>query len=154
MKLYHRTGIEAARAILCDGFRDGRGTYLTVHEHEGVWLSDCPLDENEGAEGPVLFSIKMSVSEVRPFEWVEDGKGYREFLVPAALVNSHGAPRVEKVDPKSKLSCSCGWSRLVPERFIESAVTRHRAESAAPAHILTIDYAYDLKQRGAREAKQ
>ena len=49
MKLYHRTDVLAARAILRAGFRDGRGTYLTRHVFTGVWLSDRPLDENEGA---------------------------------------------------------------------------------------------------------
>ena len=31
---------------------------------------------------------------MKEFEWVEEGKGYREFLVPADIVNQYGRPRV------------------------------------------------------------
>lgn len=47
MRLYHRTF--QADSVLAGGFRDARGSYLTAHIYEGVWLSDVPLDENEGA---------------------------------------------------------------------------------------------------------
>lgn len=52
MRVYHRT--DYAAAILGDGFRDATGTYLTGEEHSGVWVSDRPLDEDEGADGAVL----------------------------------------------------------------------------------------------------
>jgi hypothetical protein len=47
---YHTTRSETADLILQDGFRDGRGHYLTKLEYSGVWLSDEPLDEQAGSE--------------------------------------------------------------------------------------------------------
>jgi hypothetical protein len=49
MMLFHRT--DAAEEILQDGFKDGSGMYLFDVDRplSGVWLSDVPLDVNEGA---------------------------------------------------------------------------------------------------------
>jgi hypothetical protein len=94
MKVYHRTN--AADAILKQGFRDGRGTYLTQHVWKGVWLSDEPLDSNEGAFGDKLLVIDIPESELVQWEWVEEGKGYREFLVPASIVNLYGPAKVKR----------------------------------------------------------
>jgi hypothetical protein len=89
MTLYHRTSRESAKQIQADGFRDGVGNYLTENSHSGVWLSNVPLDENEGASGDVLLEITVSLTEadVSKYEWAEEGKGYREFLIPAELLN-------------------------------------------------------------------
>jgi hypothetical protein len=92
MRVYHRTG--AAQSILSRGFREGVGFYLTSRVHRGVWLSDRPLDENDGAFGDTVLAVKIPIRELRSSEWVEEGKGYREFLVPARVVNSFGPPRV------------------------------------------------------------
>ena len=90
MEFYHRTSAQAAKRILRSGFKDSTGTYMTRTEHTGVWLSSVPLDANEGAAGDVLLrvSIETSDAEMAAYEWVEDGKPYREWLVPAALINS------------------------------------------------------------------
>ena len=37
-------------------------------------------------------------SALDPYEWVEAGKGYREWLVPADLVNGNGIVRVVCLD--------------------------------------------------------
>jgi hypothetical protein len=82
---------EAADAILKSGFRDGSGNYLTETVHTGVWLSDEPLDVNEGASGDVLLQVNIPPAletEVLACGWVEEFKSYREFLVPAALLRS------------------------------------------------------------------
>ena len=84
MILYHRTN--AADKILSRGFRDGEGAYLTDRTWRGVWLSDCPLDENEGAYGDTLLFVEIPEDVVAEYEWVQD-IGYREFLVPAEIVN-------------------------------------------------------------------
>ena len=85
MKLYHRTYHH--QAIMERGFRDGQGNYMTGDTHRGVWVSDRPLDSNEGAHGDVILTIEAPESEIAPFEWVEEGKTYREFLVPADILN-------------------------------------------------------------------
>jgi hypothetical protein len=87
MILYHRTSATAAERILCDGFRDGVGPYLTPEEHSGVWLSNVPLDCNEGADGDTLLRVELPEQAIADFEWIEDGKPYREWLVPARLIN-------------------------------------------------------------------
>jgi hypothetical protein len=91
MILYHRTTAVIANKILRDGFRDGVGSYLTANEHSGVWLSDVPLDINEGAEGDTLLRIELPEQAIADYEWIEDGKLYREWLIPARLINKRAS---------------------------------------------------------------
>jgi hypothetical protein len=86
MILYHRTSAASAETILSEGFRDGVGTYLTNREWTGVWLSDVPLDTNEGAEGDTYLQVELPESDISDFEWIEEGKGYREWLIPARMI--------------------------------------------------------------------
>jgi hypothetical protein len=86
MRLFHRTA--HGDAIVREGFRDGQGTYLTANVYRGVWLSDRALDSNEGAEGNDLVCVEIPEEVMVTFEWVnEPFMGYREFLVPARIVN-------------------------------------------------------------------
>ncbi len=87
---YHRTTQENAWSILKNGFRDCVGKFLTDRIWKGVWVSNRPLDSNEGAEGDALLEIRIPESEVTPFEWAEEEKPYREFLVPARVLNEKG----------------------------------------------------------------
>ena len=96
MKLYHKTF--AADSILAHGFMDSEGCYMTDTVYRGVWLSDRPLDDNEGADVDTLLSLEIPDEVVGKYEWIEDGKTYREFLVPAETVNRYGPVRVEKDD--------------------------------------------------------
>ena len=91
--LYHRTTRRNAAAILENGFRDGEGNYMTDSWFHGVWVSDTPLDINEGAKGDALLEVRLSVCEedLAYYEWVEEGKPYREWLVPAHLLNTKGS---------------------------------------------------------------
>jgi len=66
MRLYHRTYHH--EAILEHGFRDAEGTYLTTEKHSGVWVSDRPLNGNEGAEGDVVLAIEVPERDIAPFE--------------------------------------------------------------------------------------
>jgi len=56
-----------------------------------VWLSDQPLSVNEGADGSAVLLVTFSIllARLAEFEWVEEGKGYREWLVPAEFINKH-----------------------------------------------------------------
>ena len=100
MRFYHRTSTEAAQAILREGFRDTTGTYMTDEEFTGVWVSERPLDCNEGAWGDVVLQIELEATaeELADFEWVEEGKPHREWLVPASLLNGRGKITVEEAD--------------------------------------------------------
>ena len=86
MILYHRTN--HADAILADGFRDGDGTYMTDRAWRGIWLSDRPLDANEGAYGDTVLFVEIPDDVIAGYEWVQD-IGYLEFLVPAEVVNRY-----------------------------------------------------------------
>ncbi|MEP6752790.1 MAG: hypothetical protein ABI959_08605 [Candidatus Dormiibacterota bacterium] len=92
MKLYHPT--MHATDILRDGFGERSGTYLTRSDHSGVWFFDRPVDHSIGGGGEaVLLELAMPEPVVLPFEWVTS-LPYRQFLIPAALVNEYGPPRV------------------------------------------------------------
>ncbi len=88
--VYHRTSLDAAVSIVRDGFRDATGTYMTRSEHTGVWVSDCEQDPTGGALGEALLTVTtvFSESDLDAFEWVEDDKPYREWLLPAQLLNA------------------------------------------------------------------
>jgi hypothetical protein len=59
----------------------GRLAWGRHESHSGVWLSDM---------------APMAEQFIEPFEWVEDGKNFREFLVPVALANRFGPAVVYK----------------------------------------------------------
>ena len=71
LTVFHRTTKDAAAKILQGGFRDITGRYLTDREWSGVWVSDRPLDNNEGASGEALLQIDIAEDLLAAFEWVE-----------------------------------------------------------------------------------
>ena len=93
MRLFHITATADAEAILKEGFRDGTGHYLTDQEWTGVWVSTEPFDGYD-ADAKTLFTIEIPEDVISEFEWVQPGMRLREFLVPAALLNSYGPPVV------------------------------------------------------------
>ena len=92
MKVYHRT--YTGDAVLKEGFRDRRCTYSNQQMRNGVWLSNLPLDENDRANGDTLLLVEIPESILVEYEWVEEGKRYRQFLVPARVINEYGSPEV------------------------------------------------------------
>lgn len=96
--LFHRTTQEAAEAILADGFRNGmRMRYMTSGvTHRGVWFSNVPLDSNEGIKGDTLLRVEFACHEARlwRWEWIEEDKPYREWLVPVHVLKRYLA-RIE-----------------------------------------------------------
>lgn len=115
MKLYHRTA--AAAAILKSGFEDRTGSYLTSTLHTGVWFADRPLDINDGADGDTLLAIEMPEEVIREYEWIEERKSYREWLIPAALANQHGPTRVVSSEEESAII-------LRPRRHVSRRIDR------------------------------
>lgn len=101
MRFFHRTTAAAAEEILRSGFRDSEGTYLTELVWRGVWVSDEPLDESDGApHGSILLVIECALDAeyFADYEWIEEGKPYREWLVPAAVLNERCAIRRAPLD--------------------------------------------------------
>lgn len=109
MKVYHRT--YHAKEILVEGFRDATGYYLTTNLYTGVWFSNRPLDINEGADGDTLLTIDIPESALTYYEWVEEGKPYREFLIPASLANQYGPPTIVECDEDGESSDDIGRMR-------------------------------------------
>lgn len=98
MKFFHITDNANAEAILKDGFRDATRYYLTDQEHTGVWVSSEPFDGQYQNDGVTLFTIEIPEDVISEFKWVEEEKLIREWLVPAALLNSYGPPVVTNDD--------------------------------------------------------
>jgi len=87
MHFYHRTTETSAQTILKSGFKDRTGTYGTGNKFGGVFLSNEPLDANEGATGDVLLELTCALPEswFSDYEWVEEGKPYREWCTQRQL---------------------------------------------------------------------
>jgi hypothetical protein len=139
MRLYHRTPYGSE--IVQGGFRDGIGTYMTSEEHTGVFVADVPVDINEGAKGDDLLRIEIDEAVVAPFEWmneVPDGCAtYREWCVPASVLNAHGTVRLLTFDEEEELalqdfqeSIATSWA----ERRAWLIADRRRNRQAAGEH--------------------
>jgi hypothetical protein len=91
LRLYHRTTKSAAQSILRDGFQDREGSYGTEQVFRGVWLSLAPLDASEGATGDTLLAVdlRLELGVLAEYEWTEEGKTYREWLIPAHVINGN-----------------------------------------------------------------
>jgi hypothetical protein len=96
--VFHRTTNAAASAILADGFRDWTGTYMLGVELVGVWISNRPLNRGQGTKGDALLRIVLAASEddLAEFEIVEHEKTYREWCVPAAMLNARGRATISE----------------------------------------------------------
>ena len=101
--LYHRTTALAAQVILDSGFRDNRDNFGFVNEAgepfelKGVWLSDVPLDGNDfGRDRETLLAVTLDDHDLIDCEVLGEGnfQSYREWLVPAAVINARGKVRL------------------------------------------------------------
>lgn len=101
VRVFHRTSTENVQSILAAGFRDGEGRYMTDQVYRGVWVSDRPLDENQGAVGDCLVLMIIPDAVFEEYEWVEEGKPHREALIPAAVLNQFGQPTISNEDESS-----------------------------------------------------
>ena len=97
MTIYFHT-TDAADAILRDGFRDSTGGYMMANiVLTGVWLGDSPMTVNEGAKGEQVLRVELE-ADMGDFEVIEEGKPYREWCVPAALINDRATVTLVDVD--------------------------------------------------------
>lgn len=98
--LFHKTYRDKAEKILDCGFKDGTGDYMTGEEHTGVWLSNHPLDCNEGAWGDTVLAVafRVPLSNLDRFEWTEEGKPHREWLIPAAYIAQFATVSLSQAD--------------------------------------------------------
>ena len=63
----------------------------------GVWTTDHRhLEATIPGVGETLIEVTLDVpdTEIEGYEWVDDEKSYREFLLPADLVNTRATLRI------------------------------------------------------------
>lgn len=86
--LYHRTTDEVARSIIEHGFRNDSGYFMGQRTWTGVWLTARVPDAKSGAGETILrVSVSMPERELSRWEWTGEGRGCREWLIPAGLLN-------------------------------------------------------------------
>ena len=104
---FHTTN--AAQAILTEGFRDAEGTYMLVGiTLRGVFIADVPLDVNEGAKGEDVLAIALpDDADLDDYEIADEMGTYREWCVPAELINSRGTIRL--LSPEESEQASAAW---------------------------------------------
>jgi hypothetical protein len=95
MRLYHVTDRASARAMFADGFEDSEVIHDNRELQIGVWPADRALAGEEDAGprlGPLLevaLEIELPAEVLETYERQEEGKPYREFGMPAELVNRY-----------------------------------------------------------------
>ena len=97
IRLFHRTSEQAASMIMSQGFRDAACRGFP----EGVFLSNYPVDCNEGAKGNVLIEVLLEESPHEMFytyEIIEKDKPYREFILPASILNDPARCSFRRLD--------------------------------------------------------
>ena len=112
MICYHTT--DSAEAILRDGFRDATGSYMFAGTvHTGVWLGDSPMSLNEGAKGEQVHRVEFhNDADLAASEVIEEHKGYREWCVPAEIINTRATVTLLSQEEVEELE-----DRLFRERF-------------------------------------
>jgi hypothetical protein len=86
---YHRTNAHNAHAIIESGVRNSTGHFLNNRTWTGAWLSSIPIYSEHGAEGDALLMVKLEIDdqELARWEWAAEGRSYREWLIPANIIN-------------------------------------------------------------------
>jgi len=92
MKLFHQTTAKNAKAILAKGFTDATGSFGTRERYTGVLLKNQPVAVNE--IDITLIEVELDEDALATYERREKGRSYREWLVPAVLVNAHTNLRI------------------------------------------------------------
>ena len=121
LNLYHRTSIGDARAIVQNGFENQAWRF----EHDdadtetkkalGVWLSDRPLEGEDGPPGDAMLEVVMDASEesLQLFLLEDVVWDARLWIIPADVVNARSSVRIHKVDARSS------WFHERPDLGVE-----------------------------------
>lgn len=124
MLFYHATSAAAAESILSRGFRNNQiANDVAASIPEGVYFSDYPLDINSGTKGSATLVIEMPEGEiVANHELAYDNwSAYREFIIPADVVNSYALPRLCTEDEVDR-AIDTASEKLLRELEIEPGI--------------------------------
>ena len=97
MKVFQHSNTADTETVFKDGFRVVMEFHHAGQEWTGVWVSSEPLAWSERQylnSANTVFTIEIPEESIAEFEWVEEGKMIREWLIPAKLINSYGIPVV------------------------------------------------------------
>lgn len=103
MRFYHVTDRGSAERITEQGFEDTEVIHDDRESLIGVWLSDrCLAGENDvgprlGPTPDVAVWLDIPADQVEPYERPDRDKPYREFCVPADVVNEHEIGGVQEL---------------------------------------------------------
>jgi hypothetical protein len=88
VRLYHVS--DDTRTILERGFQDGPGFYRDGKMHRGVWLFDRPIEAGEDRPADSR-TVVVDVPDdlALRHEWLDEPREYRQFLIPASVVNRY-----------------------------------------------------------------
>ena len=96
MKLYHITTNKNAKLIVKNGFKDGIGSYGVIDSKtgkskisKGVFLSNKVFEQRRKDDNDCVFIINIPSEEIKQYEWVEGLTDYREWCIPAKIVNKY-----------------------------------------------------------------
>jgi hypothetical protein len=94
METFHSTTLDVAGSIAEQGFPNVTAGPLTRAPGTGVWLTERPVMSGDGlGRMDAWFEIAIDESLLLPFEWMEPGMAYRQWIVPADIINEHGLVR-------------------------------------------------------------
>ena len=97
--LYHVTTVDNAQVILRDGFNETAEFYSPDTNANGVWLSDRPLNANQGIRGDITLAVSLNLSlrELGFYKLVGTRKPYKEWCVPASIIRRYA--KVSLIQP-------------------------------------------------------
>ena len=150
MRLYHLTTNKVAVLIQKNGFKDNFGSYgifdsktKQPKQLKGVFFTNCveivsgylfkeEKGKNIGCES--VFIVKIPLKQISDYELVEKNKIYREWCIPATIVNKYFVNReVYSIDNeilykpcKSKIKFS-KLGNMTTEQ-IHTALTKNRSD--------------------------
>ncbi len=97
MRLYHVTSQDSAKIIQKRGFKAKKNGYYGIHDPKtnkpkfqtGVFLSNTILNANDGLliNEPAIFVLDIPEKEISQYEWLNEQGSYREWCIPAVVVN-------------------------------------------------------------------
>jgi hypothetical protein len=96
MRIFHSTVSAKAAVIVREGFKDDEEKYLSDFAWRGVWVSDRPVHTETGSGNAVL-TLEIPAEVFAEYEWLQKDASYRGSLIPAAILNRYGPPKIVEV---------------------------------------------------------